>query len=113
MKKLFFLLLISLTIIDVSYASFPVVESNARILAIESEVDEDDEPSLLEAILMGILVVSILGFAAYFLFRAWWRAWRDNIRWVKILTYTVLVLLLLLLLLVTLENTVGLVYNMQ
>ena len=106
MKKLFFLLLISLTIIDVSYASFPVVESNARILAIESEVDEDDEPSLLEAILMGILVVSILGFAAYFLFRAWWRAWRDNIRWVKILTYILSVLFLLFLILVLIGNAI-------
>ena len=97
MKKLLLLFISITTLANVSYASFPVVESNAKILAIESE---DDEPSLLEAILMGVLVVSILGFAAYFLFRAWWRAWRDNIRWVKILTYILLVLFLLFLILV-------------
>ena len=97
MKYLLFIFITLITIANVSYASFPVVESNAMILAIESE---DDEPSLLEAILMGVLVVSISGFAAYFLFRAWWRAWRDNIRWVKILTYILLVLFLLFLILV-------------
>ena len=106
MKKLFFLLTILLTIIVVSYASFPVVESNAIILAIESEDDEADEPSLLEAILMGVLVVSILGFAAYFLFRAWWRAWKDNIGWVKILTYILSVLFLLFLILVLIGNAI-------
>jgi hypothetical protein len=93
MKYLLFIFITLITIANVSYASFPVVESNAMILAIESE---DDEPSLLEAILMGVLVVSILGFATYFLFRAC----RDNIRWVKILTYILLVLFLLFLILV-------------
>ena len=93
MKYLLFIFITLITIANVSYASFPVVESNAMILAIESE---DDEPLLLEAILMGVLVVSILGFATYFLFRAC----RDNIRWVKILTYILLVLFLLFLILV-------------
>ena len=99
MKNLLFIFITLITIANVSYASFPVVESNAKILAIESEDDEDDGPSLLEAILMGVLVVSILGFAAYFLFRAWWRAWRDNIRWVKVVTYILLGFFLLFLIL--------------
>jgi len=104
MKNLLFILITLITIANVSYASFPVVESNAKILAIESEDDQDDEPSLLEAILLGVLVVSILGFAAYFLFKAWWRAWRDNIRWVKVVTYILLGFFLLFL-------TLGLILN--
>ena len=80
MKNLLFIFITLITIANVSYASFPVVESNAKILAIESE---DDEPSLFEAILMGVLVVSILGFAAYFLFRAWWRAWQKRKWWAR------------------------------
>ena len=100
MKYLLFIFITLITIANVSYASFPVVESNAKILAIESEDDEDDKPSLLEAILMGVLVVSILGFATYFLFRAWWRACRDDIRWVKTLTYILFVFFLIFLILV-------------
>ena len=83
MKNLLFIFITLITIANVSYASFPVVESNAKILAIESEDDEDDGPSLLEAILMGFLVVSILGFAAYFLLRAWWRAWKKRKWWAR------------------------------
>jgi len=45
--------------------------------------EEEDEPSLLVYILRGILFFSILGFGLYFLIRAWWRAWRDDIRWLK------------------------------
>ena len=80
MKNLLFIFITLITIANVSYASFPVVESNAKILAIESE---DDEPSLLEAILMGVLVVSILGFAAYFLLRTIWRAWKKRKWWAR------------------------------
>ncbi len=106
MKNLLFIFITLITIANVSYASFPVVESNAKILAIESEDDQDDEPSLLEAILMGVLVVSILGFAAYFLFKAWWRAWRDNIRWVKVVTYILLGFFLLFLILALILNAI-------
>ena len=106
MKNLLFIFITLITIANVSYASFPVVESNAKILAIESEDDEDDKPSLFEAILMGVLVVSILGFAAYFLFRAWWRAWRDNIRWVKLVTYILLGFFLLFLILALILNAI-------
>ena len=96
MRKLLFILIALITVTNFSFASFPVTESNNAILnAIVSEDTEGDEPSLLEAILLGVLVVSILGFASYFLIRNWWRAWKDNIRWVKILTYILLGFLLL------------------
>ena len=107
MKKLLLILICLFSLNTLTYASFPITESNTEILkTITSEDTEEDEPSLLEAILMGVLVVSILGFAAYFLFRAWWRAWRDNIRWVKILTYILSVLFLLFLILVLIGNAI-------
>ena len=85
-----------------TYASFPITEnSNSDISnTINFQMDdEEDEPSLLVYILRGILFFSILGFGLYFLIRAWRRAWRDNIRWIKILTYILLFSVLLMLLL--------------
>jgi vacuolar-type H+-ATPase subunit I/STV1 len=81
-----------------TYASFPIAENNTgslEIFAFEDVESEDDELPLILAILFGFLLVSILGLAAYFLIRSWWRAWRDNIRWVKILSYILLAPLLL------------------
>ena len=98
MKKLLFILLCLFSLNIITYASFPITESNTEILkTITSEDPEEDEPSLLIYILRGILFFSIAGFGLYFLIRAWWRAWRDDVRWVKILTYILLVSLLLLL----------------
>jgi hypothetical protein len=81
MKNLLFIFITLITIANVSYASFPVVESNAKILAIEH--DDDDEPSLLVYTLRGILSFSILGFVLYFLIRALRRAYRRDVPWVK------------------------------
>jgi len=83
MKNILFIFITLITIANVSYASFPVVESNPKILAIEHEDDEGDEPSLLEVILMLVTVFSILGFALYFLIRTLRRAWRRDVPWVK------------------------------
>ena len=79
MKNLFFIFITLITIANVSYASFPVVESNPKILAIEHEDDEDD------GIKWGllILVLSVLVSGAFFLIRALWRAWRRDVPWVK------------------------------
>ena len=112
LKKLFFLLLILLTIIDVIYASFPITEDNTGLTVQKLLIDEEEKEDGIKWGLL-ILVLSALGFGAFFLIRAWWRAWKDDIRWVKISTYILFGLLLLLLIIVVLDNTVGLVYNMQ
>ena len=114
MKNLLFVFISLITFANVSYASFPVVGNNTT-LALESEESEGDEFSLFEAILVGVFAVSILGFASYFLIKAWWRAWRDEVKWVRIFTYVILGILSLMLLLGIICGTVkgGCVYNMQ
>ena len=101
-KKLLIILLCLFSFSTLTYASFPITENSN--LDISNTInfqmdDEEDEPSLLVYILRGILFFSILGFGLYFLIRAWRRAWRDNIRWIKILTYILLFSVLLMLLL--------------
>ena len=84
MKNILFIFITLITIANVSYASFPVVESNTEILnTIVSEDTEEDELSLLENILMGILFFSILLTPLYFLIRTLRRAWRRDVPWVK------------------------------
>tara|TARA_B100000959_G_scaffold159030_2_gene166672 strand:- start:387 stop:734 length:348 start_codon:yes stop_codon:yes gene_type:complete len=115
MKKIILLLITLTTLTNVSYASFPITENNTcEVLSatiIQDNDDDDNEPSLLVSILRGILVISVLGFASYFLIRAWWRAWRDRVKWVRILTFIVLGFFALLIVLAILSD--GLVYNMQ
>ena len=84
MKNLLFIFITLITIANVSYASFPVVESNTEMLnTIVSGDTEEDELSLLENILMGILFFSILLTPLYFLIRTMWRAYRRDVPWVK------------------------------
>ena len=84
MKKLILLLITLTTLTTVSYASFPITESNTEILkTIISEDTEEDETPQHVYILRGILAFSILGFALYFLIRALRRAWRRDVPWVK------------------------------
>ena len=93
MKKLLLILLCLFSLNTLTYASFPIAEnstsdiSNTISFQMADEEDGEDEPSLLVYILRGILFFSILGFGLYFLIRASRRAWIDDIRWVKILTY--------------------------
>ena len=101
-KKLIIILLCLFSFSTLTYASFPITENSN--LDISNTInfqmdDEEDEPSLLVYILRGILFFSILGFGLYFLIRAWRRAFRDDIRWIKILTYILLFSVLLMLLL--------------
>ena len=46
--------------------------------------------TLLVEYLLAILSLAILAYGTYFLFRAWWRAWKDDVIGVKILTYIIL-----------------------
>ena len=118
MKKTILFLITLITLTNVSYASFPITENNTcEVLSatiIQDNDDDDNEPSLLVYILRGILFVSVLGFASYFLIRAWWRAWRDRVKWVRILTFIVLGFLTLIgLLSILCSIGDGCIYNMQ
>ena len=96
MKKTLIILLCLFSLNTLTYASFPITESSSSEFEIaEGVFDDDDDPS--EKL---IQYISMLIFATgfYFLFRAWWRAWRNDIRWVKILTYSIFTFVLLILL---------------
>ena len=106
MKKL---LLILLYLPIIGFASFPIIENNTYEL-LSFENIQNDEPSIFVYVLRGSLVVSVLGFLAYFLIKYWWRAWKNKLRWVQILTYIVFGFLALLLLIGVFFSIVG-VYN--
>ena len=116
-KKLLIILLCLFSLNTLTYASFPITEnspsdiSNTISFQMSDEEEGEDEPSLLVYILRGILFFSILGFGLYFLMRAWRRALRDDVRWVKILTYILLVPLLLYLLYIAFLIVIGYGYG--
>jgi heme/copper-type cytochrome/quinol oxidase subunit 3 len=110
-KKLLLFLIILLFIHSLIYASFPIEEINENAInTFLYEENKDDEPSLSIYILRGVLFFSILIPGLYFLFKSWWRAWQNQVKWVKILTYVVLGILSLVLLLSIFFGSVGL-YN--
>ena len=113
MKKPLLLLLCLFSLNTFTYASFPITENSGSDIsnAISFQVDDEDEPSLLVYILRGVLFFLILAFGLYFLIKAWLREWRDNVRWVKILTYIVLAALLLVLLFSLLLFSIGYGYG--
>ena len=116
MKKILLILVCLFSLNALIYASFPITENISSDISNTISFQIDDEQENKDGVKWWLLIpfVLALGFAAYFLFRSWWRAWRDDIRWVRILTYIMLIPLLLLLLLAIIHNTVdgGLVYNM-
>ena len=89
MKKLLLCLFLVATLTNVIYASFPVTENNTvlTITNFEDPDDESDEPSLIIYILRGVLMASFL----FFLIRAWIKAWRNRVRWVRVLTWVILI----------------------
>ena len=104
MKKLLIVLLCLFSFNTLTYASFPITENyteTLEILSLEEDDDDDgdDGPSLILIVLGAILIFLIPAFGLYFLIRVWWRAWKDDVKWVKILTYILLVPVLLMLLL--------------
>tara|TARA_Y100000385_G_scaffold4139_1_gene4514 strand:+ start:491 stop:796 length:306 start_codon:yes stop_codon:yes gene_type:complete len=93
------------------YASFPIEDINDnKINSILIEDSKTNKPSISVYLLRGFLFFLILIPALYFLFRSWWRAWKNQVNWVKILTYIVLGTLSLILLLSIFFAIVG-VYN--
>ena len=93
------------------YASFPIEDINDnKINSILIEDSKTNKPSISVYLLRGFLFFLILIPALYFLFRSWWRAWRNQVNWVKILTYVVLAIFSLILLLSIFFGIVG-VYN--
>ena len=93
MKKLLIILLCLFSLNTLTYASFPITENStsdiSNTINVQMDEEEEDEPSLLVQYLLAILSLAILGFGTYFLFRAWWRAWKDDVKGVKILTYII------------------------
>ena len=92
MKKLLLILLCLFSLNTLTYASFPITENSTSDISntINFQMDEEeDEPSVLVQFLLAIPIFAILGFGLYFLFRAWWRAWKDGVLGVKILTYII------------------------
>ena len=65
-----------------TYASFPITKYSTSDISntINFQMDEEDESSLLVKYLRAILALVILVFGTYFLFRAWWRAWKDDVK---------------------------------
>ena len=91
MKKLLLILLCLFSFNTLTYASFPITENSTSDISntINFQMEEEDEPSVLVQFLLAIPIFAILGFGLYFLFRAWWRAWKDGVLGVKILTYII------------------------
>ena len=121
MTRLIIIFFILTSLTTVSYASFPVTENNTSVVSTvvnfqdpDDEEDDGDDTSLLEYILIGILFFGALGFSLYFIIRAWRRAWRDRVKWVRILTFIVLGFLTLIgLLSILCSLGDGCIYNMQ
>ena len=109
-KSLLFLIILFFSH-SLIYASFPIEDFNEKTInTVLSQDNNDDDTPLSAYILRGVLFFSILLPGLYFLIRSWFRAWKNQVRWVRILTYVVLGILSLILLLSIFFGIVG-VYN--
>jgi hypothetical protein len=111
-KKTLILSFLFLISVNISYASFPITDSKTETqtnILLEDDEEEDD------GIKWGILIplVITLGLGSYFLLRSWFRAWKNDVKWVRIFTYVILgVISLILLLSVICSLAGGCIYNM-
>ena len=82
MKKTLIILICLFSLNTLTYASFPITKYSTSDISntINFQMDEEDESSLLVKYLRAILALVILVFGTYFLFRAWWRAWKDDVK---------------------------------
>jgi hypothetical protein len=115
MKKLLFLFIALTTLANISYASFPITKNSSSDISnsISFQIAEEEEEDGGKWWLLIPLVIA-LGFGSYFLIKTWWRAWRDRVKWVRILTKIILILGGLIVLLSIISSlSGGLVYNMQ
>ena len=92
MKKLLLILLCLFSLNTLTYASFPITENSTSDISNTINFQMEKKKMSLQLLvqyLLAILSLPILAFGTYFLFRAWWRAWKDDVKWVKILTYII------------------------
>ena len=102
MKKLLCLFIALTTLANVSYASFPITEKNTVLTTanFEDPDNDDNEPSLIVLILRGVLVLTVLGTALFFIIRTWWRGWEKRKWWArKLVPWAILIAIPILLLL--------------
>ena len=113
MKNIFFILFLLILLFNTFiYASFPYNEKYSSEILNSTTIQLADNKDEKNGVKWGLLISILLAliFSGYFLIKSWWKAWRDEIKWVKILTYIIFGLLSLLLLLGVFINTIGL-YN--
>ena len=116
MKKGLLILLCFFSLNTLTYASFPITENSSSDISNTIRFQMSDEEEGEDGVKWWLLIPLLLfafafGFVGDLLIRAWWRAWRDDIRWVKILTYILLVPLLLYLLFLVFLVSIGYGYG--
>ena len=100
MKKILLILVCLFSLHTLIYASFPITENISSDISNTINLQIDDDKNDDNGVKWWLLIpfVLALGSAAYFLFRSWWRAWRDDIKFARLFTYIFFSFILLVLL---------------
>ena len=98
MKKFVFIVIMFLTYINIAYSSFPILENNMGELStiVLEDDDSNEEFSLSVRILLSILILSAIGFSAFVVLKTWIKAWKDRVKWVRVLTIALFIALFIL-----------------